>query len=56
MQTVHRLDEKDIISILAKHFKVLEKEVSISCVPETVGYGESERTEYRIQSKIVINK
>lgn len=52
MQTVHRLDEKDIVSILAKHFNVKEKEVLISIIPEIT----EDKTEYRISSKIVINE
>ena len=56
MQTVYRLDEKDIISILAEHFNVEKKDVIVSCIPETVGYGMSEETEYKIQSKIVKNE
>lgn len=55
MQTVYRLDEKDIISILAENFNVNKNEVKISCIPEIVNNGDFEKTEYKISCKIVQN-
>ena len=55
MRTITHLDEDDIRRIIAKHFEVQTKDVTIDCYMETFGYGPNEHEEPVVRATIEEN-
>ena len=55
MTTVIKLDQKDLVKIVAEHFGVLEHQVEIIPYLDTVGYGMQETQVSRVRAEVTQN-